>query len=173
MSKAENTIIRPFKPADRPGVLDLTTRAFKQPDEAKIIQQLERDGDVWLEVVGELDGKIVGHILFYVLPVRNKLGAMGLGPMSVDPKVQNKGIGTALVNFGLKEAKDANVPLVFVLGHEKYYPRFGFSVEATKEFETIYKGPHFMAVRFRYGPPMSGQLMFPAAFDAAPQGKRH
>jgi putative acetyltransferase len=61
------------------------------------------------------------------------------------------------------------VPIVFVLGHEKYYPKFGFTVEATKDFESAYKGPHFMAIRFRYGPPMSGKLIYPDAFADAPR----
>jgi putative acetyltransferase len=169
MSKDNKTIIRPFRPADRAAVLDLNTRAFKQKDEARIIEDLEKAQEIWLEVVAEREGKIVGHILFFPIGVFGKLGAMGLGPMCVDPKFQNKGIGSDLVNFGLNQAKMAGVPIVFVLGHEKYYPRFGFTVEATKDFESEYKGPHFMALRYRFGPPMSGKLIYPDAFSGAPR----
>jgi putative acetyltransferase len=169
MSKDDKTIIRPFRSADRAAVLDLNTRAFKQKDEAQIIEKLEKAGDIWLEVVAEREGKIIGHILFFPIGVFQKLSGMGLGPMCVDPKFQKKGIGTDLVNFGLNQAKMASVPIVFVLGHEKYYPRFGFTVEATKDFESEYKGPHFMAVRYRFGPPMSGRLIYPDAFGAAPR----
>ncbi len=42
----------------------------------------------------------------------------------------------------------------------------GITVENTKDFESEYKGPHFMAVRYRFGPPMSGKLIYPAAFGA-------
>ena len=161
----------PVRPADRQAVLDLNTRAFKQKDEAKVVEQLEKDGDIWLEVVAESEGKIVGHILFFPIGVLGKLGAMGLGPMSVDPKFQRQGVGSQLIQFGLDEAKQAGVPIMFVLGHEKYYPKFGFSGEATKDFESTYKGPHFMAIRFRYGPPMSGKLLYPAAFETAPRGR--
>ena len=168
MSRKE-AIIRPFRPADRQAVLDLNTRAFKQKDEARIVEQLEKDKNIWLEVVAVSEGDIFGHILFFPIEVVGKLGALGLGPMSVDPKMQKKGIGSDLIRFGLDQAQQAGVPIVFVLGHEKYYPKFGFSVEATKEFESPYKGPHFMALRFRYGPPMSGRLVYPAAFDDAPR----
>lgn len=171
MSKKE-TIIRPIAPTDRQAVLDLNTSAFRQKDEAQMIEKLEKDGSIWLELVAENDEKIVGHILFFPIGVFGKLGALGLGPMSVDPKMQKKGIGSQLVRAGLGEAQQAGVPIVFVLGHEKYYPKFGFSVEATKDFESTYKGPHFMAVRFRYGPPMSGKLIYPAAFDDAPRARR-
>jgi putative acetyltransferase len=170
MSKAPT--IRPFRQADRRAVLDLNTRAFRQKDEARLIEKLEKDGSIWLELVAEQDGKIVGHILFFPIGVLGKLGALGLGPMSVDPRVQKKGIGSMLVRAGLGEAQQAAVPIVFVLGHEKYYPKFGFSVEATKEFESTYKGPHFMAIRFRYGPPMSGELVYPEAFNDAPRARR-
>jgi len=169
MSKDDKTIIRPFRPADRAAVLDLNTRAFKGKDEAQIIEKLDKAGEIWLEVVAEREGKIIGHALFFPIGVFQKLGGLGLGPMCVDPKFQNKGIGSDLINFGLNEAKNAGVPIVFVLGHEKYYPRFGFTVENTKDFESEYKGPHFMAVRYRYGPPMSGRLIYPDAFGAAPR----
>jgi len=168
----KQAIIRPFRPEDRKAVLDLNTRAFKQEDEARIVEQLETDENIWLEVVAVSEGKIVGHILFFPIEVVGKLGALGLGPMSVDPKMQKNGIGSDLIRFGLDQAQQAGVPIVFVLGHEKYYPKFGFSVEATKDFESAYKGPHFMALRFRYGPPMSGKLVYPAAFNNAPRARR-
>lgn len=166
------TLIRPFRPNDRKAVLDLNTRAFKQPDEARIVEQLEKDESIWLELVAEHQGKIVGHILFFPIGVFGKLGALGLGPMSVDPGMQNQGIGSNLVRAGLSEAQQAAVPIVFVLGHENFYPRFGFSVDAASEFETAYKGPHFMALRLRFGPPMSGRLIYPDAFDDAPRAER-
>src|SRR5262245_24261782 len=116
---SKQTIIRPIRPADRKDVLDLNTRAFRQKDEARIVEQLEKEGSIWLELVAEQDRGIVGHILFFPIGVLGKLGALGLGPMSVDPKLQKKGIGSMLVRAGLAEAQQANVPIVFVLGHEK------------------------------------------------------
>lgn len=159
-----NLIIRQATPDDRAAILDLTARAFGQLDEVEIIETLERDSDILLELVADIDGKIVGHILFYPIGVFGKLGAVGLGPMSVDPWMKRGKIGTALVNAGLEVVKQSGAPLVFVLGHDWFYPRFGFNVKETEEFETPYKGPHFFAVRLRYGPPMSGKLIFPDAF---------
>lgn len=150
--------------ADRPAIAELNTRAFGQPDEARIVAALEKAGDVTLQVIAEMEGRIVGHILFYPMGVRGKLGAAGLGPMSVDPSVQRSGIGSQLVRTGLGILKEAGVPIVFVLGHAEYYPKFGFSEKAAEEFACKFKGPHFMALRMRFGPPMSGELIFPAAF---------
>jgi putative acetyltransferase len=157
-------IIREAAPDDRMAILDLTARAFGQLEEVNVIEKLERDGEIILELVAEKDGKIVGHILFYPIGVFKKLGAIGLGPMCVDPWMKRERIGTALVNRGLEFIRQSGASLVFVLGHDWFYPRFGFNVEATEEFETPYKGPHFFAIRFRYGPPMSGRLIFPDAF---------
>lgn len=159
-----NSTVRIMVQADKPAVADLNTRAFGRTDEADIVTRLEKAGDVLLQLVAEMDGRIVGHILFYPMGVFGKLGAAGLGPMCVDPWVQKEGIGSQLVRTGLGMMNQSGVPIVFVLGHDTYYPRFGFSVEAAADFETPLKGPHFMAVRLRFGPPMSGRLIFPDAF---------
>ncbi len=157
-------IFREKTSADAEAVLDLNTRAFGRSDEANIVTQLEKDGDSLLQLVCEQEGQIIGHILFYPLPVFGKLAAVGLGPMSVDPWMQKEGVGKQLIAAGLAGIRDAGGSIVFVLGHETYYPKMGFSVEATDKFETPLKGPHFMAIRLRYGPPMSGRLIFPKAF---------
>jgi putative acetyltransferase len=160
----ESPVIRVARQDDKPAIQDLTTRAFGQEDEARIIRQIEADGDAIIQLVAEMEGRIVGHVMFYSVGVRGKLGAAGLGPMSVDPWVQREGVGKLLVNSGLTMLREASAPLVFVLGHDWFYPKFGFTTEATAEFETPLKGPHFFAVRLRFGPPMSGTLIFPRAF---------
>ncbi len=46
--------------------------------------------------------------------------------MSVLPEFQNRGIGSKLVYQGLEDCRQAGCDVVVVLGHAKYYPRFGF-----------------------------------------------
>lgn len=162
----EKPVIRVALQSDKPAIAELNTRAFGQEDEARIIRQLEADGDVIIQLVAEMEGRIVGHILFYSLGVRGRLGCAGLGPMSVDPWVQKEGVGRQLVTQGLAMLHEAGCAIVFVLGHDWFYPKFGFTVEATEPFQSRYKGPHLFAVRLRGGPPMSGELIFPAAFGA-------
>ncbi|MBI1359232.1 MAG: GNAT family N-acetyltransferase [Alphaproteobacteria bacterium] len=142
----------------------LNTRAFGCEDEARIVERLRKDGDVLMELVATMDDQVVGHALFYSVGVFQRLGACGLGPMCVDPWVQREGIGAGLLDYGLANLKAWGVPLVFVLGHADYYPKFGFKVSTTDPFDTPIKGPNFMAVRLRQGPPMAGKLIFPAAF---------
>jgi putative acetyltransferase len=162
----DTPIIRVARPDDKPAIQELTTRAFGQADEARIIRDIETDGDALVQIVAELDGRLVGHVMFYLLGVRGRLSAAGLGPMSVDPWVQKQGIGRQLVNSGLMMLREGGVPIVFVLGHDWFYPKFGFNVETTEPFQSAFKGPNFLAVRLRAGPPMSGELMFPRAFGA-------
>ena len=47
--------------------------------------------------------------------------------MAVHPEYQNNGIGSKMVEKGLEIAKDIGFDAVIVIGHPKYYPRFGFT----------------------------------------------
>mgnify|MGYP001549824990 CR=1 FL=1 len=71
--------------------------------------------------------QIVGHILFTKVSISNEnVSAQILAPLAVRPDMQKKGIGTSLINEGLKQLKEFGVEIVFVLGHPEYYPRCGF-----------------------------------------------
>jgi putative acetyltransferase len=75
------------------------------------------------------ENRVVGHILFSPVTVAEapeNSGAVGLGPMSVLPEFQNRGIGSTLVREDLKACRREGCEIVVVLGHVKYYPRFGF-----------------------------------------------
>lgn len=98
----------------------MVKRAFGQNDEAALIDALRKDGDVALELVAEDRRKIVGHVL--LSRFREPEGWLALAPVSVDPKRQKKGIGSALCQIALDYA---NAPVV-VLGDPDFYGRFGF-----------------------------------------------
>jgi putative acetyltransferase len=46
--------------------------------------------------------------------------------MAVLPAWQRQGIGTHLIQKGIEILKDRGYPVVIVLGHPEYYPRFGY-----------------------------------------------
>ncbi|MCG8344178.1 MAG: N-acetyltransferase, partial [Chlorobiales bacterium] len=50
----------------------------------------------------------------------------GLGPVSVLPTYQRKGIGTALIQEGLSRLKDLGAKGCCLIGHPQYYRKFGF-----------------------------------------------
>jgi putative acetyltransferase len=82
-----------------------------------------------LSLVAEINGKVVGHILFFPINIisgEKSYEVLSLAPVAVLPKLQRKGIGKKLVIEGLKKSKDIGFKAVVVLGHPTYYPKFGF-----------------------------------------------
>jgi predicted N-acetyltransferase YhbS len=76
-----------------------------------------------------MDDDLVGYVLFFPIKiVDGKLEheSIALAPVSVHPKHQKKGIGSALIKEGLTRCKKEGFQSVIVLGHPEYYPRFGF-----------------------------------------------
>lgn len=128
-------IIRPEEPGDHAAVFDVNKRAFDTPLEAGLVEKLRPVARPIISLVAVKDAAVVGHILFTPVTIRSDDGAraaMGLGPMAVVPEFQNQGIGSKLVLAGLEECRKIDQPVVFVLGHPKYYPRFGFKPVAPK-----------------------------------------
>lgn len=78
-----------------------------------------------LSLVAEIDGKVAGHILFTKAKVGND-EVLVLAPLSVKPRYQKQGIGTALIIEGHKIAKRLGYKYSLVLGSETYYPRTGY-----------------------------------------------
>ncbi|MUK90608.1 GNAT family N-acetyltransferase [Ornithinibacillus sp. L9] len=73
--------------------------------------------------------ELIGHILLTKIKIKNdnqQVDSLALAPVSVSPEYQNKGVGIHLVTNALKKAKDLGYQSVIVLGHPKYYPKFGF-----------------------------------------------
>ena len=104
--------------------------AFQQEDESILIEKI-RKGENFipeLSLVAEIDNKIVGHILFSKIKIigSSVFESLALAPMAVIPDFQKKGIGVALINKGMKKAKEMGFDSIIVLGHNEYYPKFGF-----------------------------------------------
>lgn len=120
--------IRAEEPRDRQAVRKLNEAAFGQPAEANLVEALHQDRAVVTALVAELDGEVVGHILFSFVSVdpHTPTQVVGLAPMAVLPEFQRRGIGTLLVRQGLDRCRSAGAEAAVVLGHPEYYPRFGF-----------------------------------------------
>ena len=90
-----------------------------------------------------MDGQIVGHILFSRVAIVTRdgtLDALSLAPMAVLPSDQRRGIGSRLVEAGLKASRERGHRIVVVLGHPEFYPRFGFSAEVARPLESPFGG---------------------------------
>ncbi len=146
--------------------------AFGRPDEALLVERiLASDRAVpELSLVAEEGGEVVGHVLFSHVDVLTDHGArqvLALAPLAIRPDRQRQGIGTALTEAGLAAAGKLNEPLVVVLGHRDYYPRFGFvpSDELGITPPPDYPQSDFFALPLpAYDPAIRGQVVYPPAF---------
>lgn len=118
----------------------------------------EDEGIRELTFVAEVQGKIVGHIIFsgasYVLqPNGDRKAVLNFGPVSVLPKYQKQGIGSALMNYSIKRAKELGYGAIFFFGHPTYYPRFGFKDAKTFGITTSDGAnfPAFMGMELQNG----------------------
>lgn len=87
-----------------------------------------RKGDAFipeLSLVAEEGEILAGHILFTKAKVNND-NVLILAPLSVKPRYQKQGVGTALITEGHKIAKELGYQYSLVLGSETYYPRVGY-----------------------------------------------
>ena len=93
--------VREERPDDVAAVRMVNDRAFDQPLEGRIVDALRAHGAVRLSLVAEVEGLIVGHILFSPVTTAGAEG-LGLGPMAVLPEAQRRGVGAALIAAGLE-----------------------------------------------------------------------
>ena len=125
-------IIRNEIDADVDAITEVTAAAFKTLEisnhtEQFIIEALRADSAFTVSLIAEVDGHVVGHVAFS--PVTISDGTQnwyGLGPVSVLPEHQRKGIGKSLILEGLSRLKGLNAKGCCLVGHPDYYRKLGF-----------------------------------------------
>ncbi|HCJ35065.1 MAG TPA: hypothetical protein DHV65_12310 [Ktedonobacter sp.] len=136
MIKTTQMIIRPECIADYATIGVLQARAFgNRVGEPLIVALLRqrRSFDPELSLVAEIDGRIIGHVLFSPHQIRlldQIVPAVNLAPIAVDPAYQGRGIGSRLIAEGHAVAAARGYTVSFLLGHPTYYPRFGYRTHA-------------------------------------------
>lgn len=163
--------VRPDTTTDHEAVRHLNRAAFGKEGEGRLVEELRAGGYARLSLVAEDDGHVIGHILFSELPIHTPGGvvnALALAPLAVLPDRQRQGVGSALVQEGLRLAKQQGHRIVVVLGHVGYYPRFGFSRVLAEPLASPYSGPALMALELVPGAlkGVSGDLKYPPPFQA-------
>lgn len=172
----ENTpavIIRPEAPADHGGIRKVNKKAFKRKEESKLVDAMRESENFIpaLSLVAELGGQVVGHLLFSAITIKgpdHETPALALAPMSVLPEYQERGIGSALLRRGLEACRELGHKLVVVVGHEDYYPRFGFVKAGEKGLVLPFEAPPevFMVLELQPGAlaGVSGEIVYPREF---------
>ncbi len=164
--------IRPEAPGDEATIHALTETAFKPMpfsggDEQHVIDRLRADGDLTLSLVAEDGDRIVGHIAFSPVTITDRaMGWFGLGPVSVLPELQQRGIGGALIKRGIADLRVQGAKGIVLIGSNIYYPRFGFEHVP----QLTYSGgpPEFFQVLLLGGAMPSGEVAFAPGFTPAP-----
>ena len=145
-----NLQVRPEVRSDLEAVRQVNQAAFPSFAEADLVDRIRNTEPTAISLVAEYEGAIAGHILFSPVTLQEgqSESLMGLAPMSVQPELQYKGIGKALVEQGLLLCKQKEVAAIFVLGHPNYYPKFGFRPAQEFSIKSEYEVPSdaFMAL---------------------------
>ncbi len=163
---------------DFESVFQLIEKAFEKVEysdhkEQFLVERL-RNSEAFipeLSIVAELDGKIVGHILFTKLQIKNEyqtFPSLALAPVSVLPEFQRKRIGSKLILHGHEIAKRLGYKSVILLGHQDYYPRFGYELcekyNIKMPFDVPAENCMILALTENALSGISGEVVYPKAF---------
>ncbi|MFI6428290.1 GNAT family N-acetyltransferase [Promicromonospora sp. NPDC050880] len=178
-------LIRQERPSDVPSIRAVTAAAFSgvahaapsveadgAPGEATLVGWLRADPG-WVPSLslvaesGPADPEVVGH----VVATRGQLAgrsALGLGPLSVHPAHQGRGVGAALMHAVLGAADALGEPVVVLLGEPALYSRFGFVAAGETGIESPDPawGDYFQARTLSaWRPEYAGRFRYAAPFD--------
>lgn len=168
-------LVRPESPADASAIAALTTAAFleaphRSGTEAAIVDALRDAGALSVSLVAQdtADGhpRLIGHVA--ASPVTIADGSPhwhGLGPISVLPGHQRRGIGSALMRAALDELRRQGAAGCVLLGDPAYYRRFGFLPRSGLVLEGV-PPEYFMALTLDASSLAQGAVRYHAAFDA-------
>jgi putative acetyltransferase len=162
-------IVQREVPGQESAIHAVTLAAFGRPMEADLVDALRADQG-WLpalSLVAVVDGAVIGHVACTRARVDGR-PVLGLGPLSVHPDHQQRGVGSALVHAVLGGADALGEPLVVLLGDPRYYTRFGFRLAA--EFginpPVAEWAPHFQARTLAtYHAGLRGDFAYATPFD--------
>jgi putative acetyltransferase len=174
----ESVLIRRERADDVDRIDEVHRRAFadvasagSEPVEVGLARALRADSG-WVPalslVAEESDGRLIGHVVGSEGFV-DDTAVIGLGPIGVLPEQQGHHVGHALMYAVLGAADALDYPLVVLLGHTDYYPRFGFVRASTLGISPPDStwGEHFQARAITmYQPELRGTFRYAAPFEA-------
>jgi putative acetyltransferase len=166
--------IRSETAADIPAIEAVTVSAFaKAPHtshtEQLIVSELRRAGKLAISLVADAGGTVIGHVAASPVSISDgSSGWFGLGPLSVVPSHQRRGVGSRLVREALHALRERRAAGCVVLGEPQYYGRFGFEVDP----DLVLPGfpPEYFQALWFQSPRPRGTVSYHEAFDAVDGG---
>lgn len=162
--------IRAETSADSETIEALTVAAFSSAlhtscTEQHIVNALRRTGKLSVSLVAESDGAVIGHVALSPVVISDGTPDwFGLGPVSVLPRYQRRGIGSQLVREALRTIRERGASGCVVLGDPDYYSRFGFRINPDLGLPGM-PPEYFQAMAFSSSQPR-GIVSYHEAFEA-------
>jgi len=93
-----------------------------------------------LSLLADAEGTAIGHVALSPVNIGDGKNAQGyiLAPLAVKPEHQKRGIGSQLVEDGIRRVSDMGVGIIFVYGDPTYYGKFGFTADVADRFTPPY-----------------------------------
>jgi predicted N-acetyltransferase YhbS len=116
------------RPEDAALIPDLLDRTFGPERTGKTVYRLREGIDaipgLCFSAIDEA-GRLLASLRFWPVRIDDR-PAILLGPLAVEPELQGRGVGRALVRHALSEAKRQGHDICIVVGEPAYYAPYGF-----------------------------------------------
>ncbi len=132
--------IRPERTEDAEAVEALVAKVFGPGRFAKSAYRLREGVEpvAALSYIAVENGALRGSVRFWPIGVGGT-PALLLGPLAVESDQRGRGIGIALMQEGIEEARSRGHTAIILVGDEPYYSRVGFA--ALPEESVTFPGP--------------------------------
>ena len=139
--------IRPVTIEDRPKVSALLQKAFPGSSyEKNLVTRLHNNERTLHEWICIIRNKAVAYIAYSHAYHEKNICGLHLAPLAVNPEYQNRGIGSELLRFSLRQ-KVIKESSLFVLGDPRYYEKFGFTPCVSPLCPFTKNNAHFLSMR--------------------------
>jgi len=161
--------IRAETTADIAAIHTVEALAFGREGEAILVDNLRELNQEFISLVASDAETLVGHICFSRVSIEGSPEAgrlLALAPLAVLPDRQRQGIGSILVEEGLRECRRRDADAVFVVGDPAYYSRFGFrpASQCGVRCEFVVSDEAFRVIELRRHMVNAGVLRYLEAF---------
>lgn len=119
--------IRPERPGDAAAIEKLHERAFGPGRFSRTAFRIREGGAPYMagNFVAFVATLIVGSVRMSPVAI-GAARALVLGPLTVDPAFEGRGVGSMLMRAAIEAATGNGERLIYLVGDEPYYRRFGF-----------------------------------------------
>lgn len=164
-------LIREEKPQDIDAITAVHCAAFagvsySAQTEHKIVNALRADGDLFLSLVAEEEGRILGHIAYAPVRIADRdCRWVAMGPIGVLPECRHRKIASTIIQEGLGRLREQGVEGVVLLGNPNFYQRFGFFTDPSLTLTGV-PPEFFLALPFGTSDEPRGEVTYPPGYAA-------